>query len=120
MNKYELLEQAKKVYFNELDKVPLLSGLYIIEHTKLHDSGYRLMSVVGHTKDFDYYLIDEYCDVLDLESFWSKVPLEDLHLDINKKGIIHIWSGRNMFKASHAVSSCVFDVARGEDNGIMD
>ena len=72
----------------------------------MHDSGFRLMNVIGHTdydkelKDFKYYLISCCSDVIDFEPIFDKYiagnyDMCDLHLDINKNGLIHIWTNSN-------------------------
>ena len=44
----ELLDKCIKL---EMDKkLPLFKGIYIIQQRKLHDSGYRMMYVIGHTE----------------------------------------------------------------------
>lgn len=118
MTKEELLKKAKEVRFAELRQVPILSGIFIIQQRKLHDSGYRMMYVIGHTdfdylkKDYNYYLLGTYSDVVDFDSFFTKVYMDELHLDISKKGIIHIWSNRNRFRCTHMVSNCTFEVVK--------
>ena len=111
MTQKELLEQAKEVdWLREMKELPIFTGIYIIQQKKLHESGYRLMYVIGHTKDFEYYLLDSVSDVVSLTSYWSKIPLEDLHVDINKHGIIHLWTNSKGLKCTFAISSCDFDV----------
>lgn len=110
MNKEELLNKAVGVEWLKLEEAPIFTGIYIIQQRKLHDSGFRLMYVIGHTEDFKYYKLSGGSDVLDLEGFWSKIILKDLHLDINKYGLIHIWSNKNRFKCSFALSNCTFDI----------
>lgn len=112
MTKEELFKEAVEVTFDTLEDVPLLSGIYIVQQKKLHDSGYRMMYVIGHTEDFDYYLLGRCSDVVDFESFFTKVFMEDLHLDINKHGVIHIWSKRNKFRCTHFLSNCVFETIK--------
>ena len=103
MNKeaQKLLDKAVKLKYG--DEIPLFKGIYIIQQRKLHDSGYRLMYVIGHTdydkeiNDFHYYLISCCSDVIDFEPIFDKLLLRkydmcDLHLDINKNGLIHIWT----------------------------
>lgn len=94
---------------------PLFKGIYIIQQRKLHDSGYRMMYVIGHTeyderiKDFKYYLLATYSDVIDFEKSFN---LCDLHLDIDKSGLIHIWTNSNKklkCRWSH-VSNCMFEI----------
>ena len=44
----ELLNKCIKL---EMDKkLPLFKGIYIIQQRKWHDSGYRMMYVIGHTE----------------------------------------------------------------------
>lgn len=109
MNKKELFENVIDVKLMNLEKVPELDGVYIVPQRKLHDSGYKMMNVVGHTENFDYYLLGTCSDVVDFESFFTNVPIADLHMDINKNGIIHIWSKSNKFKCTHMFSNCVFE-----------
>lgn len=95
MKVIDLLNKAIKLKYN--DAIPLFTGIYIIQERKLHDSGYRLMNVIGHTGDFKYYLISCCSDVIDFEPIFNKLlarnyDMCDLHLDINKNGIIHIWT----------------------------
>lgn len=106
MNKeaQKLLDKAIQLKYG--DEIPLFEGIYIIQQRKLHDSGYRLMYVIGHTeyekelKDFKYYLISCCSDVIDFEPIFEKYlngnfDMCDLHLDIDKNGLIHIWTKSN-------------------------
>lgn len=97
----ELLNKAVKLKYG--DEIPLFKGIYIIQERKLHDSGFRFMNVIGHTeydkelKDYKYYLISCCSDVIDFEPIFEKLLVRnydmcDLHLDINKNGLIHIWT----------------------------
>lgn len=97
----ELLAKAREL--NYRDKIPLFKGIYIIQQRRLHESGFRLMSVIGHTdydkelKDYKYYLISSCSDVIDFEPIFDNLltnnyDMCDLHLDINKNGLIHIWT----------------------------
>lgn len=118
MTKKELFEKAIDVKFNELENVPILGGIYIVQQMKLHDSGFRMMYVFGHTSwdvekdDMDVYLLGVCSDVVDFEGFFTHLKMEDLHLDINNHGIIHIWSSKNRFKCTHMLSNCVFEVVK--------
>ncbi len=102
--KQELLDKAIKLNYDS--KIPLLKGIFIIQERTLHDSGYRLMNIIGHTeydketKDFKYYLISCCSDVVDFSSLFDKYikgnyDMGDIHLDINRYGIIHIWTNSN-------------------------
>ena len=118
MNKVqkELLEKATDIRPDS--KLPLFKGIYIIQQKKLHDSGYRMMYVIGHTdyderiKDFNYYLIGTYSDVVDFISWRGNPSISDLHLDINKNGIIHIWTNDNRsLKCSIPyISNCMLEI----------
>lgn len=118
----ELLDKAVKL--DHGDKIPLFEGIYIIQERKLHNSGYRLMNVIGHTeydkesKDYKYYLISCCSDVIDFKSILSNFlsgnyNMCDLHLDINRNGLIHIWTNSNKrlcCKYGLNLSSCSFEI----------
>lgn len=124
MNKEELLNKTIKLNYDS--KVPLFKGIYIIQQRKLHDSGYRMMYVIGHTdydkniKDYRYYLVGTFSDVIDFQPIFDKLlkkdyDMCDLHLDINKNGLIHIWTNSNKkLRCPYLnVSSCSFEIVRG-------
>lgn len=117
MKKNELLKKAIPLHYDDVS--PIFSGVFIIQRRQLHDSGYRMMYVIGHTnydeklKDFKYYLLGTYSDVVEftydiLNKFQNKIT--DIKMDINKNGIIHIWSGYDKFVCNwRNVSSCVLE-----------
>lgn len=118
----ELLNKAVELKYG--DEIPLFKGIYIIQERKLHDSGFRLMNVIGHTeydeklKDFKYYLISCCSDVIDFEPIFDKLlarnyDMCDLHLDINKNGLIHIWTKSDKklsCKYGLNLSNCSFEI----------
>ena len=118
----ELLNKAIELKYG--DEIPLFKGIYIIQKRKLHDSGYRLMNVIGHTeydkelKDYKYYLMSCCSDVIDFEPIFDKLlagnyDMCDLHLDINKNGLIHIWTNSDKklsCKYGLNLSSCSFEI----------
>lgn len=118
----EMLNKAIKL--TRKDKVPSFKGVYIIPERKLHESGYRLMNIIGHTgydereKGFKYYLISICSDVIDFEPMFERLMSKnyamcDLHLDISKGGIIHIWTKsdkRICLKYGIDLSSCSFEI----------
>ena len=118
----ELLNKALELKYG--DEIPLFKGIYIIQERKLHDSGYRLMNVIGHTdydkelKDYKYYLISSCSDVIDFEPIFDKLLVNkydmcDLHLDINKNGLIHIWTNSDKklsCKYGLHLSSCSLEI----------
>ena len=89
----------------------ILGGIYIIPTRYKHDSGYKIMYIVGHTPhnpdvESTYYLLDTMCDVVNFDSWWSKVPIQDLSIDMSMGGILHVWSFRQNMKCEYNVSSC--------------
>lgn len=118
----ELLNKAVELKHD--DKIPLFKGIYIIQERKLHDSGYRLMNVIGHTeydkelKDYKYYLISCCSDVIDFEPIFDKLlfgkyDMCDLHLDIDKNGLIHIWTNSDKKLSCRYglhLSTCSFEI----------
>ena len=109
MNKFqkELLDKCIKTEVTE--ELPLLDHIYILPTTRKHDSGYKIMYIVGaNSKEDKHYLLDTYCDVLDIGEFMSLA--KDIHIDIHDNGIIHIWSNYQLFRSVFRVSSCTFEM----------
>ena len=109
MNKFqkELLDKCKQTEFDK--ELPLLDHIYILPTTRKHDSGYKIMYIVGaNSKEDKHYLLDTYCDVLDIGEFMSSA--KDIHIDIHDNGIIHIWSNYQLFRSVFRVSSCTFEM----------
>ncbi len=109
MNKYqkEFLSKCKNVGI--CDDVPLLDSIYVLPTNRKHDSGYKIMYVVGYEdKTETYYLLDTYCDVVDFGEFHTDI--KDLHIDIAENGIIHYWSRYQQFQSNFRVSSCTFEM----------
>lgn len=112
MNKkqQELLDKCIKV---EKDTTPSFDMIHIIQQRKLHDSGYRMMYVIGYDRDLkQYFLLNDYSDVIDINVSNCK----DLRMDIDRDGIITIWSWRSKLKSTFRVSSCCFETCYKEDN----
>lgn len=113
--KQELLDKCIKLK-TMLEEPPILGGIYIIPTRYKHDSGYKIMYIVGHApykgnEEEKYYLLDTCCDVVDFDNFMSKnTTIRDLHLDIKPSGIIHIWSNRQNMKSGFRLSSCTFEM----------
>lgn len=110
MNKYqqELLNKCKVVKLLDED-VPLFDCIYILPMNKKHDSGYKIMYIVGYSNETEqYYLLDQYCDVVDYGEFETQV--KDLHIDIAENGIIRMWSRYQQIKSVFRVSSCTFEM----------
>lgn len=112
--KQELLDKCIKLK-SVLEEPPILGGIYIIPTKYKHESGYKIMYIVGHTpfrrnEETQYYLLDTCCDVVDFDGFIKNTPIHDLHLDITPSGIIHIWSNYQNMKSGFRVSSCTFEM----------
>lgn len=113
MNKFqrELLEKCKQV--EVIDEVPLMDDIYVLPTNRKHDSGYKIMYIVGFNREKDeYFLLDIYCDVVNFGYLERKV--KDINIDILDNGIIHYWSNYQRFKSLHRVSSCTFDMVDRE------
>lgn len=109
MNKWQkkILEMCKHIKRGE--EIPLLDGIYILPTTRKHDSGYKIMYIVGYTEE-EYYLLDQICDVVDFEKYLTHdKSINDLHLDIHDNGVIHLWSNHQKMKSIFRVSCCTFD-----------
>ena len=122
----ELIKKVIKINYDE--EIPLFKGIYIIQERKLHESGFRLMNVIGHTDydielhDYKYYLISQNADVVAFEPTFKnlikgKYNMCDLHLDINANGLIHMWTNSNKklcCKYGLDVSSCYFEIVENK------
>jgi len=109
MTKYqkELLEKCN--VRTEIDqKVPLFDDIYILPTKEKHESGYKIMYIVGKVrKNDEYYLLDTCCDVVNL-GFFTKA-IKEVNIDIEHAGIIHLWNNYQLFKCGYRVSSCTFE-----------
>lgn len=111
MNKFqkELIEKCKKVSIN--DETPLFDDIYMLPTTRKHDSGYKIMYIIGYSREKnEFYLLDTYCDVVSLGEFDTNI--KDLHIDVLDNGIIHYWSNYQMFESIFRVSSCTFKMVK--------
>ncbi len=109
--KLELLEKCIKIKSDQ--EIPILGGIYIIPTKYKHDSGYKIMHIIGHTRDYEeckFYLLDTCCDVIDFGQFVNENIIRDLHLDIKPSGIIHIWSNRQDMRNIFRCSNCSFEM----------
>lgn len=104
MNKFqkELLDKCMTT-----DDIPLLEDIYILPTTRKHDSGFKMMYVVGSAGE-KYYLLDTFCDVLNIGDYCQ--IFDRINMDIPHNGIIHFWSNRQYFKSIYRVSSCTFEM----------
>lgn len=111
MNKFqkELIEKCKEV--SQFEDTPLFDDIYILPTTRKHDSGYKILYIIGQTrKDNKYYLLGTYCDVVDFGEF--NTPIKDLHVDVLNNGIIHYWSNYQQFESIFRVSNCTFKMVK--------
>lgn len=114
MNKYqkELLEKCINTKLT--DELPLFDDIYILPTNRKHDSGYKIMYIVGLIRKTEqYYLLDTYCDVVNFGDLLKQ--LKELNIDILDNGIIHCWSNYQQMQSNFRVSSCTFDFIDRKD-----
>lgn len=110
----ELLDKCKQI--RHFEQVAPLDDIFILPTRRNHDSGYKIMYVVGYNREENkHYLLDVYCDVINLGYFTQQ--LRDVNIDIPEDGIIHFWSNKSKFINQHRVSSCTFDAVDKNDLG---
>jgi hypothetical protein len=128
MNKKELLDKAIKLNYDS--EIPLFKGIFIIQERTLHDSGYRLMNIIGHgeydkeIQDYKYYLISDCSDVINFRPTFEEYinhnfsNMRNLNMDINRNGIIHIWTEHDKWLKCEwlNVSSCMIEFVDKEGN----
>ena len=109
MNKYqkELLDKCKEVKFDE--EIPLLDDIYILPTNRRHESGYKIMYIIGFIRATkQYYLLDRICDVVNFGEFQQF--MRGINVDIANNGIIHFWSNYEKFKSEYKISCCTFEM----------
>ena len=108
MNKFQKQFLEKCINTKIDDELPLFDGIYILPTNRKHDSGYKIMYIIGLDRTHDkYYLLDTYCDVVNFGDFVKN--LKELNIDILDNGIIHCWSNYQFIQSNFRVSSCTFD-----------
>ena len=108
MTKYQKEFLDKCIITDISAELPLFDDIYILPTNKKHDSGYKIMYIVGGVhKTNKYYLLDTYCDVVNLGYF--KSSLKNVNIDIKDNGIIHLWNNYQLFRCEFRVSSCTFE-----------
>lgn len=111
----EFLEKCERVGI--CDKVPPLDEIFILPTNKRHDSGYKIMNIVGYEyKTKKYYLLDTWCDVVNLGGYFSKEDISNINIDIAENGIIRLWNDKQRFISWSRVSSCGFLFVSKEAN----
>lgn len=128
MNKKELLEKAIKLNYDS--QTPLLKGIFIIQERILHDSGYRLMNIIGHgeydreIEDYKYYLLSSSSDVINFRPIFNEYikgnfsNMRNINMDINRHGIIHIWTEHDKWLKCDFLncSSCMLEFVDKRDD----
>lgn len=117
----ELLKKCKILSYDE--DLPLFDGIYILPTNKIHDSGYKIMYIVGEVHNIknekydstDYYLIDEYSDVVNLGYLTKNV--KEVNIDVKHQGIIHLWNNLQKFQNWFKSSSCTFEFVDRDKKG---
>lgn len=114
MNKKELIKQAK------LNRHPCAKDLKIIRiipRRKLHESGYKMMYVIGLDYNYKPYMISSRTDSIDFTNYHTKQPFHGIQMDIDNEGVISLWSINNSFRTmDYECSTIMFDVLQKEGN----
>ena len=120
MTRKELLDLPVADY---RDEIPLLDEFYVIPTKRKHDSGYRIMEIVGvaYKKDkggryigneFEA-ILDRGCDVIDFD-FWQRVKGGSISMDIHpENGCPRFFSRGRKFEVIYRHST--FNVELRED-----
>lgn len=108
----ELLENIITLKHEEIEGMEF-PMIYILPTNKNHDSGYKIMYIVG-VKDDKNYLIGTYSDVVDIG--WNSNVPEDIHIDCVANGIIRIWSNNYNLKLMVSCSNCIFEYERKKED----
>lgn len=109
MNKFQKELLDKCIHTKITDELPLFDDIYILPTIRKHDSGYKIMYIVGlDRKENQYYLLDTYCDVVNFGDLTKHI--QEINIDILDNGIIHCWSNREKIKSIFRISSCTFDM----------
>jgi len=112
-NKKELIRQAK---INRHPCARNLKTIRIIPRRKLHDSGYKMMYVIGLDYNYKPYMISSCSDSIDFTNYYTKQPFHGIQMDVDNEGVISLWSLSNSFKTmDHDCSTIIFDVLQKED-----
>lgn len=117
MNKVqkEMLEKCVNANTLDLEKIPLFDYIYMLPTNKKHDSGYKLMYVIGcvvdlKTKKEKLYLLDQYCDILNFGNYLSEN--HPIKIDVIENNIIRFFNNAYKFKCTYNCSHCCFDMIK--------
>ncbi len=107
-----LKKELLKLPIAKIDEtIPLLDFIYIIPTKELHDSGYRIMKIIGETKDNSFRKqIATFSDVLHIGNFINQNS-ELINMDIEPiNGIIRFFTfhGYKIKVDTHGVSDFSF------------
>lgn len=98
------------------EDIPLLDFIYVIPTRRKHDSGYRIMEIVGYSKENDYLKkLDIGCDVVDFNDGLTVLgeDCECISMDIEpSNGFIRIFTRYGKIKVIHRCSAFVFKVVK--------
>lgn len=111
ITKEECLSYEFADFFEE---IPLLQELLIIPTNEIHDSGYRIMTIIGIDDSIEYRKqIDVGCDVVHFEDYFQKSN-GLLRMDLLDNGIFHLFvTGKSKIKVLFRLSDFTFIVVNG-------
>lgn len=121
MKKKELYEKAIKLddcnfFSNEIYKKEF-SSIYVITTNRKHDSGYKILDVIGQEKGTDdLYFISDSCDVIhfyDNLRTQTKDIIYPLRIDSLSNGVTHYFSfGKFAIKFGVGCSTLEIEIRR--------
>lgn len=106
-DKQSSIDECIEVGF--MESTVVFRMIEIIPTSLVHESGYKILYIIGYGIDGKKYLLDKYCDVIDIDNWASKINDVRISIDITKSGIIRIW-GNIHFNSTHRLSTCSFDM----------
>lgn len=86
------------------DVKSVYDGIYLVPTKDIHDSGYRLIAVVGE-RGKKPVEIAAFCDVISWEDDSGIVRTDNLRMDMQTNNIVHVWSSHGRMEVGIAVSS---------------
>ncbi len=111
--KSELIKQAK---LNGRPCIKYLKTIQIIPRRKLHESGYKMMYIIGLDENYKPYMISDCTDSITFTDYYTKQSFHGIQMDIDEDGIISLWSRSNLFRTlDYNCSTVQFDVLQKED-----
>ena len=104
----ELLKLPEK----EITKVETYEWIIVVPTRRKHDSGWRLMALIGGQKVWDHYEPVEligYCDDINWK-FPNNTNHDILHSDMTLSNCLRFWSDHHKFRVGICTSSTTIEI----------